>query len=133
MLDPQAYKKKIANNLLTMYGGEKTLCDSVGVRFYSFLQPTLADTGSKPISEKEAEMCIPEKGVDPRIKIGYDRLREHGRLLKEEGMLFFDTSYIFEDVEETLYYDRAHFIEKGKTWVRSRSLPGMNVRYLSAR
>jgi len=89
------------------------MCEARGVRYLHFLQPTLYDEGSKPISDQEQAKCVGEKGIDERIKVGYDLLRERGPRLADEGIEFVDTSYLFEDVEETLYFDRAHFVAAG--------------------
>ena len=96
------------------------LCRARGVRYLHFLQPTLFDEGSKPISAEERAKCVGPRGIDPRIKAGYDLLRERGRRLQEEGVEFHDTSGLFVGVEETLYFDRAHFGRRGNELLGGR-------------
>ena len=38
---------------------------------------------------------------------------ERGAALAEHGIDFYDASFVFRDVEETLYFDRCHFEPPG--------------------
>jgi hypothetical protein len=77
------------------------------------LQPTLADPGSKPLTEAEVASgtCLPSwlEGVH----YGYPRMRELGQRLRELGLDFVDGSYVFRDVTEKLYHDVCHFDLRG--------------------
>ncbi|MFT4539881.1 MAG: hypothetical protein ACI841_003965 [Planctomycetota bacterium] len=96
------------------------LCESVGSEVCVFLQPTLHDVESKPVTEDEQAKCIPPEGPDPSITIDYDMLRERGKRLAAKGIQFVDTSYLFEDIETTWCYDRAHFTRRGNKLLAKR-------------
>ena len=77
------------------------------------LQPTLHDPGSKPLTEEEKEFDAIEGVWKQAVLRGYPLLRERGAALAEHGIDFYDASFVFRDVEETLYFDRCHFEPPG--------------------
>lgn len=96
------------------------LCRDRGIAYLHLLQPTLHDEGSKTISKEEWEAGVGEEGLDPFIAAAYDRLREEGVRLVEDGVPFVDTSQIFADIEDQIYYDRTHFGKAGNRLLAER-------------
>lgn len=96
------------------------LCRDAGAVYVHLLQPTLEDTGSKPLSQKERRGALGGEEPKPFVHHAYDRLRTVGATLAAEGVPFVDTSGMFADVTETLYYDRAHFGREGNVLLAER-------------
>jgi hypothetical protein len=98
-----------AENSRTLAG----LCRERGIAYLHLLQPTLHDPGAKPMSEEEERDC----GIGPAwgrgVLEGYPLLRATGAELAARGVPFCDTSRIFADVRETLYFDSCHFGPEG--------------------
>lgn len=91
----------------------EAICQSQGIQYLHLLQPTLHDPGSKLLSAEEQEQGVGKGGFSPLVERGYELLRAEGAELRRKGVPFVDTSRIFADVSETLYYDRAHFGRAG--------------------
>ncbi len=89
------------------------LCAANGIDYVHILQPTLYDKGAKPITEKEREKAPLPKHWEVGVHYGYPLLREAGTHLAERGVAFFDASRIFQEVDESLYYDACHFGQQG--------------------
>jgi hypothetical protein len=84
-----------------------------GIPFIHVLQPTFHDEGSKPPTQEELD----HSEIDPDwlegVVHGYPRLRAAGERLQAAGVPFFDASRLFEEVQETLYYDNCHVVAAG--------------------
>ena len=89
------------------------LCADRGLAYLHLLQPTLHDEGSKELTPEERAAGIDARGIDPRIRAGYERLRARGAELRALGVDFVDLTQVFADVPETLYYDRCHVNRAG--------------------
>ena len=90
-----------------------TLCAAYGLRYVHLLQPTLHDPGSKPISAKERAKGLEKGEFDARVVRGYEMLRRGMAALAARGVETHDTSYLFEHVEDELYFDSCHFNKQG--------------------
>jgi hypothetical protein len=89
------------------------LCRERGILFIHALQPTLHDTGSKPLTQQELRTGkSPDSWVDGVVR-GYPRLREKGVELAQHGVRFIDCSMVFRNRTEDLYFDGCHFNEAG--------------------
>jgi lysophospholipase L1-like esterase len=89
------------------------MCSGRSIRFVHVLQPTLHDTGSKPLTEDELKSSMLSQEWMDAVKAGYPRLREVGAELARSGIAFHDESMLFEHVEQSLYYDGIHFAVAG--------------------
>ena len=87
------------------------LCAGLGIAFAHALQPTLADEGSKPRTPEEQAFLEREEEVTVvrGAREGYPLLRERGRALARDGVLFLDTSRVFAAVDAQVYDDLCHF------------------------
>jgi hypothetical protein len=89
------------------------MCRVRGIPFIHVLQPTFHDEGSKPPTQEELD----HSEIDPDwlegVVHGYPRLRAAGERLQAAGVPFFDASRLFEEVQETLYYDNCHVVAAG--------------------
>lgn len=90
------------------------LAQAHGSYYLHVLQPTLHDGGSKPLTSKEIESGKTSHVWREAAAGGYPILRETGKRLTQRGVHFLDASFIFEDVEETLYFDACHFVPDGQ-------------------
>lgn len=88
------------------------LCKASGVCYVHILQPTLFDTGSKPLSEIE-KTIVAGKGFNDVYRMGvqkgYPLLRAAGKQLRNEGINFFDFSFMFKDTTDSVYTDFSHY------------------------
>ncbi len=89
------------------------LCQARGMAYLHVLQPTLHDTGSKPLTAEEGASSSAHDGWIRGTQLGYPDLRERGATLAQRGVAFHDASRVFAEVNETLYYDVCHFLEGG--------------------
>ena len=105
------------------------LCRDRGILYLHLLQPTLHDEGSKIISEQERATGLGGSEFDPQIKASYDLLRAAGARLVADGVPFVDTSMMFADVSEPLYYDRAHLGKEGNRLLAERIATELHDRY----
>ena len=89
------------------------LCADRSIPFVHVLQPTLYDEGSKPLTPGEqAGANAPPEWING-AQAGYPLMREGIARLRERGLHSVDASRIFEEVEETVYVDAAHFNRAG--------------------
>jgi hypothetical protein len=89
------------------------MCQRRGIEYVHVLQPTLHDTGSKPLTAEEQHKG---KAIDSwvlGVQNGYPRLREGGAALLANGVHFLDATQVFAGVDATLYYDPCHFNRAG--------------------
>jgi hypothetical protein len=77
------------------------------------LQPTLHDTGSKPLTEEERANGKASQSWVWAASEGYPLLRSRGESLRAAGVHFVDASQVFAGVETTLYHDACHFRLEG--------------------
>lgn len=89
------------------------MCRVRGIPFIHVLQPTFHDEGSKPPTQEELERADIDPAWLEGVVHGYPRLRAAGERLRAAGVPFFDASRLFEDVQETLYYDSCHVVAAG--------------------
>lgn len=90
-----AIASALVNNAVVASGG----------RYYHFLQPNQYDTGSKAINSEEKKIAISDSPYRAGVEEGYGLLRKAGNELVASGLLFTDTTYIFQNHNETLYVD----------------------------
>jgi len=82
------------------------LCREQGTRYYHFLQPNQYFPGSKPMGPDEKKVAIwADHPYRQGVEIGYPLLLRNSRLLKEQGVRFFDLTGIFKDHPEPIYVD----------------------------
>ena len=82
-----------------------------GVESLFFLQPIPVIPDAKIWSEEEKE-----KGYftnDPKKRKIYKLMRNEIQLLRRKRLPFYDLSYIFKNVGETVYVDKVHLNDKG--------------------
>jgi hypothetical protein len=91
----------------------RVLCEDRSIAYLHVLQPTLHDPGSKPLTAEEIAKSRCDPAWEEAVRVGYAQLRTAGARLRASGMHFLDASLLFKDVDETLYYDHCHFVEKG--------------------
>jgi len=90
------------------------ICESRGIAFVHVLQPTLFDSGSKPLTEEEIQAAGHNLFFENGSREVYPSLRAGGPALRERGIAFLDASLVFAEHPETLYYDHCHFGERGQ-------------------
>ena len=84
-----------------------------GAEYYHFLQPNQYVPDSKPLSADELAMTDLAGDTSPEVvPRGYAQIREYGLLLREQGIRFFDLSWIYQDHPETLYIDSCCHLNK---------------------
>jgi hypothetical protein len=82
------------------------LCESLGIRYFHFLQPNQYVPGSKAMGEAERQIAYREDSpIRETIERGYPALRTAGRALEAQGVAFVDLSQVFRDVPEPVYAD----------------------------
>lgn len=91
----------------------RALCEARGIPYLHVLQPTLHDSGAKPIHPDEARDGAIDAEWLEGVQVGYPLLRAAGAELAERGEHFFDASRIFASVEEPLYFDNCHLNARG--------------------
>jgi hypothetical protein len=89
------------------------LCRARGILFLEFLQPTLSDAGSKPLTDHELETGNCDSSWVTGVMLGYPLLRAAGSELRSEGVDFIDASLIFKGRHDDMYYDCCHFGHAG--------------------
>jgi hypothetical protein len=98
----------------------QALCADRSILYLHVLQPTLHDTGSKPLTAQE----ISTQGNNTTFIEGvhriYPLLKKAGAELRAHGVSFHDESMCFADVTETVYYDHCHFHGLGNEIVATR-------------
>ena len=97
-------------------------CRAAGIAYVHVLQPTLFDSGSKPLTQEELDVARKQKPwlVDPwtrSVPAGYEMLRRAGEDLRDQKIRFHDATRLFAAVDETLYYDFLHFSTAGRVMV----------------
>jgi hypothetical protein len=107
------------------------MCRGRGIMHIQFLQPTLLDSGSKPLTASELEHATCDPIWETAVHLGYPLLRTTGEELRRLGVDFVDASMLFEHQPETLYYDCCHFGHEGNVLLAEkiagellRRLPG---------
>lgn len=98
----------------------QALCADRAILYLHVLQPTLYDTGSKPLTAQE----ISTQGDNAYFVDGvhriYPLLKKAGEELRAHGVNFRDESMCFADVTDTVYYDHCHFRGLGNEIVATR-------------
>ncbi len=90
-----------------------SLCRAEGIAYVHVLQPTLHDSGSKPLTADELRTGLAHDLWVEGVHHGYPLLRESGARLVADGVAFVDGSMLLEGVTETLYFDSCHLIPAG--------------------
>lgn len=99
----------------------QAVCDARSIYYVHVLQPTLHDEGSKRVvTDDEVRTGRPSAGWEQAVDAGYSQLREGGARIAGEGVNFLDATYVFLDVEDTLYYDACHFSVEGNELLADR-------------
>ena len=101
------------------YGGSRLIAGLArrhGAEIFHFIQPNQHVPDSKPLSAEELAIFDPPgTGDDPysvMVPIGYGQMREYGQRLREQGVHFFDLSWIYQDFPESLYMDSCCHLNK---------------------
>lgn len=89
------------------------LCRARSIPYVHVLQPTLHDSGSKPLTPEEIESGACGKSSVDGVHYAYPRMRRLGAELRDLGVRFVDASDVFQDTPETLYHDPCHFGARG--------------------
>jgi hypothetical protein len=103
------------------------ICAGRGIRYVHILQPTLYDTGSKPMSKEEAELQLPSQYWCSGPRDGYPLLRARIGELRAKGVRFIDASRVFADVQETVYVDTCHLSREGERVWLERMAPDLRA------
>ena len=105
-LNESATFEVLANMWKTASDQMHRLASSNGNLYLHFLQPNQYLPGSKPLHQKEKERAHQRTHPYRRgVELGYPKLIERGRELKQEGVSFYDLSMVFTDHTEPLYVD----------------------------
>lgn len=99
------------------------LCRARGIVYLHVLQPTLHDTGSKPLTAKEIANGKASEPWIRGVKLGYPLLRREGLDLRRLGVDFIDASGLFEKRTDDLYYDACHFVRAGHELLAEKIAP----------
>lgn len=91
----------------------RAICEQRGILYVHCLQPTLYDEGSKPLTPEERRTSGAGPSWIDGARHGYPLLRAAGERLRAAGVHFVDATRVFEQVEETLYYDPCHVVARG--------------------
>ncbi|MBK7644267.1 MAG: hypothetical protein IPJ19_14695 [Planctomycetes bacterium] len=89
------------------------MCAEHGIDYLHVLQPTLHDTGSKTLTEREQAGSSAGEEWIAGVHAVYPRLREAGARLEQRGIAFYDASLVFQEHTEDIYVDLCHFREHG--------------------
>jgi hypothetical protein len=90
-----------------------TICEKYGIRYIQVLQPTLFDTGAKPLSTRELKIPLPPLGWMLGARRGFPALRARIDELRALGVDVIDASKTFAECPQDLYYDPCHFTDAG--------------------
>ena len=91
------------------------LADLAGAEYYHFLQPSQYVAGAKPLTERELARAYLVGGHGELFyRPGYRRLVREGARLRQDGVNWFDLTFVFAENGETLYRDKCcHLYERG--------------------
>jgi hypothetical protein len=89
------------------------LCAARGIAYVHVLQPTLHDTGSKPLTPEELAGGAAPESWTWAVGEGYPLLRSTGAELSAAGVRFVDASGVFAGVQTAIYHDSCHFRLEG--------------------
>ena len=92
----------------------QAICDAFDIAYLHVLQPTLHDPGSKPLTDEEVRSGAAGPRWREGARQGYPMLRSAGERLRASGVNFVGGSMVFEQLEQTLYYDACHFSAEGQ-------------------
>ena len=90
-----------ANSSRAMQG----LAESHGFAYYHFLQPNQYVRSARVFTREEQKRALSNRNYAEIIPRWYPKLRLGGEQLERRGVAFFDLSFIFDDVEETVFDD----------------------------
>ena len=96
------------------------LCRARSIPYVHVLQPTLHDSGSKPLTPEEIESGACGKSSVDGVHYAYPRMRRLGAELRDLGVCFVDASDVFKNTPETLYHDPCHFGARGNALLAPR-------------
>ena len=101
------------------------LCRARGIAYVQVLQPTMHDTGSKPLTANEIEAGKTNEAWKRGVELGYPMLREQGEALRALGVDFIDASMLFRDTKNDLYFDCCHFVLAGHKMLAHELAPAV--------
>ena len=96
------------------------LCRGRSIFYLHVLQPTLHDTGSKPLDPAEVAGALDNPYYTDGVQALYPRMKKAGEELRALGVNFLDASMAFVDVKVPVYYDHCHFKGLGNEIVAAR-------------
>ena len=96
------------------------ICKAHDIPFLHVLQPTLYDTGSKPLTEQELAAAKIKPSWKRGVEKGYPLLRAAVPRIVEAGVPFLDGSDTFAELTESTYYDACHFRGTGMNMFAQR-------------
>jgi hypothetical protein len=82
------------------------LCDSNGIEYYHFLQPS-PDYHPQDESDQSDESAV--DGIAVSVRRGYPMLQVHGENLQDLGVRNFDMTDVFNGFDGLAFIDRIHF------------------------
>ncbi|MCC6406008.1 MAG: hypothetical protein IT453_02500 [Planctomycetes bacterium] len=112
----------------TWVAGARSLagaCRIRGITFLEVLQPTLHDTGSKPLDAREIERGTAIEAWTTGVHLGYPKLRAAGAELASSGVAFLDASMVFRAETQPLYIDACHFNKAGYELLAAAMAPAL--------
>jgi hypothetical protein len=96
------------------------LCRGRSIFYLHVLQPTLLDTGSKPLDPVEVAGGRGNSDYENGVHALYPALRKAGEELRALGVNYLDASMAFADVKVPIYYDVCHFKGLGNEILAAR-------------
>ncbi|GHA08677.1 hypothetical protein GCM10008090_18180 [Arenicella chitinivorans] len=109
----------------------RDLAEGNGARYYHFLQPNQYIEGAKPLNPEERKIAILDYGgYGNAYKQLFPALLERVTSLKDRGVHFYDLTYMFSDIPDTLYIDNCcHLNPKGYDMVARKLMTTISDDY----
>jgi hypothetical protein len=123
--DPDTARELLVHTWFESSRSLDALCRGRGIPYLHVLQPTLHDTGSKPLTAEETKNGACLASWSDGVHFGYPRLRALGAELRTAGVAFLDASQVFHDVTESLYYDPCHVSPRGNELLANAIAPAL--------
>jgi hypothetical protein len=103
---------------------------SIGAKYFHFLQPNQYVPGSKPMGDEETAVArLDDHPYRRSVEQGYPKLQAEGEWLLDNGVAFYDLTLIFKDHNEPLYRDACcHVTARGYEIVNARIADAMGNR-----
>ena len=103
---------------------------SIGAKYFHFLQPNQYVSGSKSMGDEEMVVArLDDHPYRRSVEQGYPKLQAEGKWLQQNGVTFYDLTPIFKDHNEPLYRDACcHVTAEGYEIINSRIADAITMR-----